>query len=62
MPNLSTFILGLFVFLQSAVLLGWFAVDNKLLGFVGMAFVVVLVFEVLFLTYRGKPFLPLHRG
>lgn len=43
--SLSTFILGLFVFLQSAVYLAWFDVDAKLLGFVGMAFVVVLVLE-----------------
>lgn len=45
--KLSTFILGLFVFLQSAVYLAWFAVDPKLLGVVGMAFVVVLIIEAL---------------
>ena len=45
--NLSTFILALFVFLQSAVYLAWFSVDPKLLGFVGIAFVVVLIIEVL---------------
>lgn len=45
--SLSMFILGLFVFLQSAVYLAWFAVDAKLLGFVGMAFVVVLIIETL---------------
>jgi len=39
------FILALFVFLQSAVYLAWFAVDAKLLGFVGIAFVVVLFLE-----------------
>lgn len=45
--SLSTFLLGLFVFLQSSVLLGWFSVDSKLLGFVGLAFVAVLVIEAL---------------
>lgn len=45
--NLNLFILGLYVFLQSAVYLTWFAVDPKLLGFVGMAFVVVLIIEAL---------------
>lgn len=45
--SLSTFILGLYVFLQSAVYLTWFNVDPKLLGFVGIAFVVVLIVEAL---------------
>lgn len=45
--SLSTFILGLYVFLQSAVYLSWFDVDAKLLGFVGIAFVVVLIIEAL---------------
>ncbi len=45
--SLSIFILGLYVFLQSAVYLSWFSVDAKLLGFVGIAFVVVLIIEAL---------------
>lgn len=45
--SLSMFILGLYVFLQSSVLLDWFKVDPKLQGFVGMAFVVVLIIEAL---------------
>lgn len=45
--SLSMFILTLFVFLQSAVSLAWFSVDPKLLGFVGMAFVVVIIIEAL---------------
>lgn len=45
--SLSTFVLGLYVFLQSAVYLAWFAVDAKLLGFVGIAFVVILIVEAL---------------
>lgn len=45
--SLSTFILGLFIFLQSAVYLAWFKVDPKLLGFVGIAFVIVLIIEAL---------------
>lgn len=58
---LSTFILVLYVFLQSSVYLAWFAVDNKLLGFVGMAFVIVFLVEVL-LGYAGKPNTILHRN
>lgn len=46
--SLSLFVLGLYVFLQSAVYLAWFSVDPKFLGFVGMAFVAVLIIEVLF--------------
>lgn len=46
--SLSIFILGLYVFLQSAVYLTWFAVDPKLLGFVGITFVIVLIIETLF--------------
>lgn len=45
--SLSTFLLGLYVFLQSAVYLAWFVVDSKLLGLVGMAFVIVLIIEAL---------------
>jgi len=44
--RLSLFILGLFVFLQAGVLLTWFTVDPKLEGIVGMAFVIVLIVEV----------------
>lgn len=52
--SLSTFILALFVFLQSAVYLTWFAVDPKLLGFVGIAFVIVVTVEAL-LYASGRP-------
>jgi hypothetical protein len=44
---MAMFILGLYVFLQSVVYLGWFSVDSKLIGFVGIAFVVVLILEAL---------------
>lgn len=50
---LSMFILGLYVFLQSAVSLVWFTVDPKLQGFVGIAFVVVLVIEAFF-AVKGR--------
>lgn len=52
--SLSLFVLGLFVFLQSAVYLAWFSVDPKFLGFVGMAFVVILVIETFF-SVAGRP-------
>lgn len=58
--SLSSFLLALFVFLQSAVYLAWFAVDPKLLGFVGMAFVVVFVIEVL-LSVNGRPWVLFKR-
>lgn len=53
--SLSMFLLGLYVFLQSAVYLAWFAVDAKMLGLVGMVFVVVLLVEAIF-GYMGRPF------
>lgn len=52
--SLSYFLLTLYVFLQSAVYLEFFAVDPKLLGFVGIAFVVVVIIEV-FLSVSGRP-------
>lgn len=52
---LSMLLLALYVFLQSAVYLAWFAVDNKLLGLVGMAFVVVLLIETLFFVVHERP-------
>lgn len=51
---LSSFLLALFVFLQSAVYLTWFTVDPKLLGFIGIAFVVVFIIEILLGAY-GRP-------
>lgn len=45
--NLSLFVLGLYVFLQSASYLAWFSVDAKLIGFVGIAFVIILAIEAL---------------
>jgi len=53
--RLSSFLLALYVFLQSAVYLVWFTVDPKLLGFIGMAFVVVFIIEVV-LGYTGRPY------
>lgn len=56
--SLSTFILGLYVFLQAAVYLAWFAVDAKLLGFVGITFVIVLLIEALWhpiVVYKRQP-------
>lgn len=43
--SLSLFVLALWVFLQSYVQLGWGTVDAKLLGWVGILFVVVVVVE-----------------
>jgi len=43
--NLSGFLLALYVFLQSAVYLAWFNVDDKLLGLIGLAFVIVWLLE-----------------
>lgn len=53
--TLSSFLLALYIFLQSVVSLGWFSVDSKLVGFVGIAFVTVFVIEVL-LGFSGRKF------
>ena len=51
---LSSFLLALYVFLQSAVYLAWFSVDPKQLGFVGIAFVIVFLIEVLLGAYGRR--------
>jgi uncharacterized membrane-anchored protein len=55
--SISSFVLGLFVFLQSSALLGWFSVDNKLVGAVGIVFVAILVLEAI----RGPLVAPFGR-
>jgi hypothetical protein len=45
--SLSYLALVVYVFLQAAVYLAWFAVSNKLLGIVGIIFVVLAVLEAL---------------
>lgn len=57
---ISTFLLGLWVFLQSFVQLGWGSVDAKLIGWVGIFFVVAVLVEAWFVAYRGHPLLPLR--
>ncbi len=42
---LSQFVLMLWVFLSATVQLGWWAVDGRLLGFIGLAAVVIFVLE-----------------
>lgn len=59
--NLSLFVLGLYVFLQSAVYLAWFNVDPKLLGFIGIAFVIILIIETV-LGVAGRPVRLFHRN
>jgi hypothetical protein len=57
--SLATFILALFVFLQSAVYLAWFAIDSKLIGAVGIVFVIIVIVEAV----RGPLLSPLfHRN
>lgn len=60
----SLFVLALYVFLQSAPVLGWFTVDPKFTAFVGILFVFVVVFDAAFwvrsthpawFTRRGNP-------
>lgn len=60
--SLSLFVLALWVFLNSYVSLGWGTVDAKLIGWVGILFVLVVIVEALFLTYRGRPLLTFHRS
>ncbi len=42
---LSYFVLMLWVFLVSTVQLGWWAVDGRLIGFIGVAAVIIFVLE-----------------
>jgi hypothetical protein len=53
---LSLFILALWVLLDSFNRLAWFAIDNRLIGFVGIAFVVAVIIEAYGL-FRGRPLL-----
>jgi hypothetical protein len=57
---LSIFVLALWFFLQSSAQLGWFAVDPKLLAWVGLAFVIAVLIEAWFVGYRGRQLLPLR--
>ena len=51
----SLFVLALYIFLESSVALGWFAVDPKFIGFVGILFVVVVVFDAVFWARGSHP-------
>lgn len=50
---MSAVLLVLYVFLQSSASLGWFAVDPKLIGAVGIVFVVLALLEG-FVFYAGR--------
>lgn len=64
MPIFSLFVLVLWVFLQSVGDNGykWFAIDPKLVAFVGLVFVVVVIFESLLLATDRMPKLFRKRG
>jgi hypothetical protein len=51
---LSSFILALWVLLVSFMQLGWFEIDVRFAGFVGVAFVVVFVLENLSIIPRFR--------
>jgi hypothetical protein len=57
--SLSTLFLALFVFLQSAALLGWFSVSSVVLGVVGLVFVIIVVVEGVQARSVASPF---HRN
>lgn len=60
--SLSTILLALWVFLTATVQqLGWFTLDSKIIGWVGVAFVVVLVLEVLGVLHYNLNANVLHR-
>ena len=59
--SLSTFMLGLYVFLQSAATHKWFSVDAKLTSFIGLAFVVLLIFETVFRNGFALPSVSFRR-
>lgn len=54
--SLSLFVLALYVLLQSAPAFGWFNVDPKFTGFVGIVFVIVVVLEAIFHNAAWYPF------
>lgn len=45
--SLSTLLLTLFVLFQALAYLGWYSVGAKILGVIGLAYVIVLVLELL---------------
>lgn len=51
----SLFVLALYVFLQSAPAFKWFSVDPKFTAFVGVAFVVVVVFDAAYWARSTHP-------
>jgi hypothetical protein len=55
--NLSHFVLALYVLLESFVYLKFVSVDPKLIGVIGVAFVVILIIE----TVYGRGLLPARR-
>jgi hypothetical protein len=52
---LSYFVLAVYVFMQSYVERGWGAIDQKLIGLVGLLFVILVIVETVFLVHRGRP-------
>lgn len=52
---LSLFVLALYVFLQSVPVLGWFSVDPKFVAFVGLFFVLVVVYDAAFWARTTHP-------
>jgi hypothetical protein len=48
--SLSFFVLTLYVLLESVTALGWFQIDPRFIGAVGIAFVVIVIFEAV----RGR--------
>jgi hypothetical protein len=51
----SLFVLALYVFLQSTPAFKWFAVDPKFTAFVGILFVLVVVFDAAFWVRSTHP-------
>lgn len=51
----SLFVLALYIFLQNAPVFGWFTVDPKFTAFVGILFVVVVVFDAAFWVRTAHP-------
>jgi hypothetical protein len=51
----SLFVLALYVFLQSAPVMGWFSVDPKFTAVVGILFVLVVVFDAAFWARSNHP-------
>jgi hypothetical protein len=51
----SLFVLALYIFLKESTTLGWFNIDPKFTAYVGILFVLVVVFDAAFWARSTHP-------